>query len=99
MQGAKAPVEKMNPITMVVAQTNLAQMMNVATLPMSMMAVLYLFHHTFLGAMKPQYLVNSNRQDITYLRRFFATLVFLVMSAFSIFPRTSKNMRYRYGGI
>ena len=26
MQGAKAPVEKMNPITMVVAQTNLAQM-------------------------------------------------------------------------
>lgn len=45
MQGAKAPVEKMNhPITMVVAQTNLAQMMNVATLPMSMMAVLSLFH-------------------------------------------------------
>lgn len=46
MQGAKAPVEKMNPITMVVAQTNLAQMMNVATLPMSMMAVLSLFHNT-----------------------------------------------------
>ena len=46
MQGAKAPVEKMNPITMGVAQTNLAQMMNAATLPISMMAVLSLFHNT-----------------------------------------------------
>lgn len=98
MQGAKAPVEKMNPITMVVAQTNLAQMMNVATLPMSMMAVLYLFHHTFLGAMKPQYLLNSNRQDITYLRRFFATLVFLVMSAFSIFSKDIKEHEVQIWG-
>lgn len=58
MQGAKAPVEKMNPITMVVAQTNLAQMMNVATLPMSMMAVLYLFHHTFFRRYETSILVE-----------------------------------------
>lgn len=41
--------------------------------------------------MKPQYLLNSNRQDITYLRRFFATLVFIVMSAHSIYAQDAKK--------
>ena len=91
MQGAKAPVEKMNPITMVVAQTNLAQMMNAATLPMSMMAVLFLFHHIFLGAMKLHYLSNTYRQTFTYLHRSFMTLVFFIISAISIYAQDKKE--------
>lgn len=48
--------------------------------------------------MKPQYLLNSNRQDITYLRRFFATLVFIVMSAHSIFAQDAKKHEVQIWG-
>ena len=48
--------------------------------------------------MKPQYLLNSNRQGITYLRRFFATLVFFMMSAFSLFSKDIKKHEVQIWG-